>query len=97
MDHSVLKSQCHTAKRIFERLRDEYGWRKLLTTGHLPMDRPNHPPNHRTVKGPVRMAGRMNWLNEPLEKTTRVIQWFTESDPGEAIDSAAPDIIARYQ
>jgi hypothetical protein len=43
------------------------------------------------------MAGRMNWLTEPLEKITRVIQWFTELDPSEDIDSDAPDIIARYQ
>ena len=65
------------------------------------MDRPNHPTSHRTVKRLVRMAGRMNWLTEPLEKITRVIhrmiQWFTESGPAEYIDSAAPDIIARYQ
>ena len=40
-DHSVPKKQRPTAKPIYERLRDEYGWRKLLTTGHLPMDRPN--------------------------------------------------------
>ena len=39
----------------------------------------------------------MNLLTEPLENITRVIQWFTESDPAEDIDSDAPDIIARYQ
>ena len=43
------------------------------------------------------MAGRMNWLTEPLEKITRVIQWFTESDPAEDIDPGAPDIISRHQ
>ena len=60
------------------------------------MDRPNHPASHRTVQRLVRMAGRMNWLTESLEKITRV-QWFTEADPAEYIDSAAPDIVARYQ
>ena len=96
-DPSVAKKQRRTAKRIHERLRDEYGWRKLPTTGHMAMDRPNHPASHRTVQRLVRMAGRMNWLTEPLEKITRVIQWFTESDPAEDIDPAAPDITARYQ
>ena len=96
-DHSAPKKQRHTAKRIYERFRDEYGWRRLLTTGLLPMDRPNHPTSHRTVQRLVRMDGRMNWLTEPLERITRVIQWFTESDPAEDIDSATPDIVARYQ
>ena len=102
-DHSAPEKQRRTAKRIYERLPGEYGWRKLLTTGHLPMDRPNHPTSHRhptghrTVQRPVRMAGRMNWLTEPLEKITRVVQWFSASDPGEDIGSAAPDIVARYQ
>ena len=95
--HSVPKKQRHTAKRIYERVRGEYEWRKLLTTGHLPMDRPNHSTSHRTAQRLVRMAGRMYWLTQPLEEITRVIQWFTESDPAEDIDSAAPDIIARYQ
>ena len=45
----------------------------------------------------MRMVCRMNWLTEPLEEITRVIQWFTEADPAEDIDSAAPDIVARYQ
>ena len=89
--------QRHTAKHIYEWLRDEYGWRKLLTTVHMAMDRPNHPTSHRTVQRLVRMAGRMNWLTEPLEKITRVIQWFTKLDPSEDIDSDAPGIIARYQ
>ena len=31
-DHSVPKKQRHTAKRIFERLRDEYGFRGGYTT-----------------------------------------------------------------
>ena len=99
----LLEKQRHTAKRIYERLPGEYGWRKLLTAGHLPMDRPNHPtghrhpPSHRTVQRPVRMDGRMDWLNEPLEKITRVVQWLAASDPAEDIDSAAPDIVARYQ
>ena len=96
-DLGLPKKQRHTAKRIYERLRDEYGWRKLLSTGLLPMDRPNHPTSHRTVQRLVRMDGRMNWLTEPLERITRVIQWFTESDPAEDIDSATPDIVARYQ
>ena len=96
-DHSVPKKQRHTAKPIYEWFRDEYGWRKLLTAGHMALDRPNHPTSHRTVQRLVRMAGRMNLLTEPLENVTRVIQWFTESDPVEDIDSAAPDIIARYQ
>ena len=43
-DHSAPKKQRHTAKRIYERLREEYGWRKLLSTGLLPMDRPNPRP-----------------------------------------------------
>ena len=43
------------------------------------------------------MAVRMNRLTEPLEKITRVIQWFMESGPAEDIDPAAPDIIARHQ
>ena len=61
------------------------------------MDRPNHSTSHRTAQRPVRMAGRVYWLTQPLEENTRVIQWFAESDPAEDIDSAAPDIIARYQ
>ena len=56
-DHSVPKKQRHTAKRIFERLRDEHGFGGEYTTvkdyvrGHRRLSREmfvplSHPPGH---------------------------------------------------
>ena len=61
------------------------------------MDWPNDPANHRIVQRLMRMGGSLSWLTEPLEEIARVIQWFTESDPAEDIDPAAPGMIVRCQ